>query len=330
MITIVGTTLNDTTNLLHETYGRESLGKERKFMLNVIDVYTSIAHRSLDEAEMYWNRFALECKDFGLNSDYIQSQYFVSFDLEGRSIFKLKKLNELGIFNGVKVRQGLEYKVGSIDTARSIDYCAYCSGSIWEEYDITTDTMKYETVVNKFRCLNEKELKHKSILDIDTLTQRLVHLCYEDNLDMLVFESTANQIDRAYVVAKALKARGLKTVVIPIDYSSKNKKNIYDKAETDILSEKVHFPTLDNTRTDKWFKELLSEFETTQKIVKDGNVKYHTPEKTHDDFISCLFQMIYLPYLCMQGKIAKLSEDLWYPIEMTKGSIKKKRLSTYK
>lgn len=330
LVAIVGTTLPDTTNLLYETYCRESITEDRKFLFTVKDVYRSICLRNEEEAEIYWNIFKLACIDFGVDSDYVKSQYFVSFDLEGNSVLKIKRLNDIGVFKEPTVYGGKRYSVGSIDTARQHDYCAYSSGHIYEEYDSSIDDLSYTTTIENFDCLNVKEIKNREILDVDTLTNRLISLCIRDNLDMIVYESTANQIEKAYVLAKALMVRGLKTKVIPIDYSSRNKKAIYDKAETEILSGNVLLPPLSRTREDEWFKELLYEFEAVQKVIKEGTVKYITPPKIHDDFISSVFQLVYLPTLCRKNKIAELSKTLKYPIKMYKGEEKKNRLQHFK
>lgn len=46
LVAIVGTTLPDTTNLLYETYCRESITEDRKFLFTVKDVYRSICLRN--------------------------------------------------------------------------------------------------------------------------------------------------------------------------------------------------------------------------------------------------------------------------------------------
>jgi hypothetical protein len=345
MTIIQGTSLPDASQLLYSTYRRKSIPKKCRIMKDVIEVFTSIALRSKEEALLYWDRYVKESSDWGVHSDYIQTQYFVSFAVKGDRWFEIGELEESGVFTIPKLttkylteeyikrykpESNKFYRVGSFDSAKKKDMAAYVGGII-EEVDIGEDgDIEYHSYVSDFRIINEREREQGLQMSPDDLTDRIASICIKEKLDMLVYETSAGQSDRAYYLAKELKRRGSRTKVIPIDYGGRNKQKIFLKAESIIQSGKTSLPLVENFKYDRFFKEFIEQLKIFKKEYKGSTIKFAAPEGNglHDDFISAWVDFIYLPYHCehcmITGKTADLDAlQFNYPIMMYKADSEK-------
>lgn len=347
-ITIIqGTSLPDASQLLYSTYRRKSILNKHRIMKDVVEVFLSISLRSREEALLYWERYVKEASDWGVHSDYIQSQYFVSFKIKGDRWLELGELEEIGIpsiehvgmnylmethLRGYNENSKRFYKVGSFDSAKKKDMAAY-TGGIIEVVDVDDDgNTEYHSYVTDFRMINEAERKAGTIISPTELTNRIANICIKEQLDMLVYEVSGQQSDRAYYLAKELKKRGCNTKVIPIDYGGRNKQKIFLKVESVIQCGGTSFPTLNNTANDRFFREFIEQVKIFRKEYTGSTVKFAAPDAKglHDDFISAWVDLIYLPYYCedcmIKGKTAELdSVQFNYPIRMYKATDEKDR-----
>jgi len=311
-ITIIqGTSLPSADQLLYATYRRKSIDESRRILITVEEVFQSIYLRSPDEAFDYWRRYEKEAGDFGENSDYIMSQYYVSFNIKGERWFTLERLNELGIFNITtnnmdelckKLPEYSDtsrryYRVGSFDSAKKNDIAAFVCGIIEFVEDSSGDP-EYKIYITDFISVNDEEKKSNRILTPEVMTERLVGLCARYKLDMLVYEASANQDDRAFYLAKALSKTGIGTKVIPVDYGGSNKQKIFLKAENTIETSRVSLPVENFALSNKGYREFIEQLKIFKKEIVGNRIKFGAPEgrNLHDDFISAFAQMVYIPF----------------------------------
>ncbi len=317
---IQGTSLPSAEQLLYATYRRKSIDEKRRVFVNVEEVYQSIYLRSPDEAEDYWRRYSKEAGDFGENSDYIMSQYYVSFDIKGERWFTLEQLEELSVFRIKEI--GIDnltktlpmysdssrryYRIGSFDSAKKNDIAAFICGIV----EVTEDRgdIDYNIYITDFISVNDEEKKSNKILTPEVMTERLVSLCSRYRLDMIIFEATANQDDRAFYLAKALSRTGIGTKVIPIDYSGTNKQKIFLKAESVVQCAKVALPIQDVSYQNKGYREFIEQLKIFKKEVIGSRIKFAAPEgrNLHDDFISAFAQLVYIPYYLTESELVKM------------------------
>lgn len=311
-----GTTLPDAKNLIYNMYRKQSIEQKRKILRTAFDVYKSIALRSMSEAEDYWRRFKSEVAEHGLHSDYIRSQYLVSFDIKGDRWITIETLEEQQVFNIPKMqieniegllhgytRQGHRYyRIGSFDSAKKTDYAAFIAG-ILEVY-IKDDVEYYKTYATDFIIINDDEKQQNTIIDPEKLTERVSRLAVKMELDMVVYEATANQSDRAFYLQKDFNKRksGIKT--IPIDYAGKNKEKIFLKAESEIGAGRAFLPHLNNEAHSRGYREFIEEMKNFKKEYTGSSIKFYGPEGrgNHDDFVSAWVNFIYLPHLINSKK----------------------------
>lgn len=326
-ITIIqGTSLPEANQLLYATYRKKSIDQTHRVLFNAIEVYLSIALRSVEEADVYWQRYIKEASDNGVLSDYIQSQYFVSFNIKGDRWVELGAMEEDGIFS---IKQyGIEYftkeclrsynkndsryyRIGSFDSAKKRDLAAFTAGIL--ECTTTLDgDSNYHVYTTDFITVNEKEKENGIQINPDQLTERLVSLCIKYELDMLVYETSAQQTDRAYYLAKELKRRNVQTKVIPIDYARGMKQRMFEKVEGIINTGRTSTLDLEMTKHSKSFKEFIEELKIFKKIYEKNSIKFSAPDGRglHDDFISAWVQMVYLPYYIEYCEMNGISADL--------------------
>jgi len=327
-IITAGTTLPDASNLIYNIYKKKTIPTERKFLLDVFQVYESIARRSNEEAQDYWDRFIKEAINNGLNSDYILSQYMVSFEIRGERWVTIEAMENNNLFNierlGIdklweiivsKGRQDNFYRIASFDSSKKVDFAAMVLGILERKYDSNGDEY-YHTYATDFIIVNDSELTAKTMLDPEKMNDRVFSICLKNDIDMIIYEASANQSDRAFYLQKKFnKLPDKKTMTIPIDYGGRNKEKIFLKAEAEIASGKVSLPTLRNTSYDNGYAEFIDELKIFKKTYKGTTIKFASPDSKglHDDFISAWGQMIYLPYYIedckTRGKTAGLGVD---------------------
>ncbi len=330
----LGTTLPDPSNLLYFVFRKKTIPRNRKFLINVIEAYTSICLRSYDEANDYWNRFEQELANHGMYSDYVQSQYFVSFEIKGERWFTIEALEEKNIFNiprlgihnftetlpSYSLNSTTYYRVGSFDSAKLNDFAALTIGII--ERKITDDDETYHSYITDYIIVNDEEITAKTILDPEQMIQKVSVLCKRYQLDMIVFEASGQQDDRAFYLAKELKSRKLGCKVMPLSYGGRNKEKIFLKVENEIAAGRLSLPILDNVKISKEYREFIEELKIFRKVFSGSSIKFSAPDGKglHDDFISSMANFIYLPHLIndamSKGTSAGLgiSADYDYPL----------------
>lgn len=154
------------------------------------------------------------------------------------------------------------------------------------------------------------------------MTKKVASLCRQFELDMVVYEASAQQDDRAFYLAKELKMRKIGTKVIPLSYGGRNKEKIFLKVEAEISSGKLKLPILEIAYTDRAYNEVVEEFKIFRKIYTGTTIKFSAPEAKglHDDFISSIANFIYLPWLAIEADqkfiTANLSSDPNYDYQI--------------
>lgn len=353
-IIVQGTSLPNADQLLYATYRKRSIKPENKIMLNILEVYKSVALRSKEEADQLWQKYENEAMDNGVYSDYIQSQYFVSFDIKGDRWLKLDTLESAGIFSKIQtlgidkyVAQHISnynqqdpryYRVASFDSARKHDLAAFCAGIL----EVTKDTdggNLYHTNITDFHTINEKEKATGKVINPDVLVDRVCALCIRLGIEYIIYDTSGQQVDRAYYLAKQLRKKNAKTIVIPMDYGGKNKQKMFGVAETIFETGKTSLPSLDLQSHSPSYKELIEEIKVFKKSVEGNTIRYAAPQATniHDDFVCSVVQLIYLPHhidhCISHRKKAELdSLEYNYPIRWEKSFNKSsgRKVSYYK
>jgi len=311
MVLTAGTTLPDAKNLLYNVYKKKTIDQKRKHLYTVVDIYKSIALRSQDEADDFWGRFLDELTNWGLYSDNIQSQYFVSFDIKGdrwvtveqleaNESFKIAKLGIEKLSNAIVSNNNRDrfYRIASFDSAKKNDFAALILGLI----EVRTDSDGYDNYyfyITDFMIINDEELTAKTILDPNIMNERVMNICQKHKIDMVVYEASANQSDRAFYLQQKFNKRRLPIKTIPIDYGGKNKERMFLKSEMELAGKKVFLPEMINTEFDKGYKEFIDQLKIFKKTYTGTTIKFAAPDGKglHDDFISAFSQFIYLPYL---------------------------------
>lgn len=333
-ILVMGTTLPTADSLLYQTFKKDAIPNTRKIRISVEDVYKLMKIRSEAEAEQYWRRYQLEVSAHHINSDYIQSQYWVNFEITGTRFITMEKMQQLNVFqipqlgmqrqiNRMNLPKDTYYRIAAIDSARKSDLATFVAG-ILHIYHAEDGTIKYRTYATDFVEMNADERARGAILSPDDLASRSSNLCKQYRIDMLMYDVSGQQGDRAYALATLNKNRNINTMIVPYDYSGKNKETMFLYLEDSLHNNTAFLPFLENAETNIGYNEFLEELQIFKKEYSGNSIKYGAPDARgcHDDYVTAWAQLVYLgKYVekCMgQNKTAGLAENMDYFIQFSR------------
>lgn len=319
----IGTTLSNPDNVLFDMYADKDIPMDRKLLYTWEDVHRYKKMVSEDLAEKYERRVEKEIKKYGINSDYVQSQYYVSFDIVGSKFMTIERLRGNNIMRG---RYGIEYIqnkptnfiVAGFDPAVVNDYAVLTIGestliAIDDDKDATTIQNKLVDV----SILNRD--KHR--ISIDFLLEYLCNECEKHKVDMLMFDSTAGQEHAVFYLIEKFKERGINTLVIPYSFSGTNKVAMMQYFEDSLFNQTLILPSEEYRNSIPDYDELLEELCYLQKEMSpSGKPTYKAPEGTSffDDCVMSLAMMNYCTYYTIMNaykKVIDLGSGVIYPIK---------------
>lgn len=233
-------------------------------------------------SEIYRRSVEKEIKKYGEKSDYILTQYYVSFDVKGSRFITMDMLEQFNIFRGGRITDTLNvlndktqgiatFKIGALDPALDDDYAFLTIGTVVVDL---IERVVLEIKPRNFYILNEDE----DVISPETLIERTGRKCAEYELDMIILDSSAAQADRAYYLYKWLAKNNINTMVIPYAYGNQNKQKMMAYLEDSIYSSRLSLPDLDEAKHHKTFNELIEELLYLQKTYTASKIIYKAPE----------------------------------------------------
>ena len=321
-------------------YKDKNIPDERKLLFDWEKIYKMKKIRDNEDAEKYRLRIEKEIAIKGKNSTYIQTQYYVSFNVQGNRFTTIEQLNEYNIMSGeLGITQDMideskmnddSYIVASVDTAKINDYCAMGIGIAKKDY------------INEDWIITAKEFiifnYDKKMLSPDDIAILVTEQCQKYKIDMLIIDTTAQQSDRLYYIWKELKTRNENTLLIPYDYSGSNKQRLFMGFEDQLRNNNFILPRFEYTEVNKEYKETIDELLYFKKELVGTTVKYSAPETEdcYDDMVNvlALLSIIMKNVIKRESEYfhVKLKEGLEYPIELHKntGEVQKEQIDDRK
>lgn len=331
-VCVMGTTLPSAENLLYQTYKKKSIPDSRKIIYDVEDVYRMRKLRNEEDAEMNWRKFQQELDDHSIYSQYIQTQYYCSFDVKGERFITLDRMESLGVIQeqmlcgmekmlkNIPYRANNWYRIGAVDSARYSDMAVFVGGLL--HVDESDNVVKYKVYATDFIIINKEERQNGNVISPTELTRRVHMLCKEYKIDMLMYDATAQQIDRVYYLHKMNEQYKVNTLIVPFNYSGNNKVNMFSKLEEKIEDVEVFLPNKNDP--DEGYKEFLKQISYFKKEVVGSKIKYQAPQSKgfYDDFPNGWGLLSYLPHWvekCEEDRTtSNLASDADYDIKFHK------------
>jgi len=319
-IVAIGTTLPEINTILYSMYKNKQVKK--RIFYNWEQIYDFIKVRNQEEADKYSLRPMSEIKEYGLQNEYIQTQYYCSFDVNGVRFMTEEKLHkiattEYGLTN-IEIdsisNNTEQFIIGSFDSARYNDYAVFSVGFCYKLDD------KWNVELRDFKILNPDKI----LLSPDDLSTKLQQLCAEYKVDLLIYDATANQTDRVYYLWKELQRTNTGTLVVPFDYSGGNKIRMFTYLEDCFASSQFKMPSLRYKDQNPFYKEAVDELLYFTKTVSgSGLLQFKAPEGDfHDDCVNAIAMLNYLPYVLEKWmdsyKTANLSLEADYRLTFSK------------
>lgn len=306
-------------------YKDKGIPDERKIFYTWEDVYACKVMSSKIEAEKYKVRVMKEIDKYSLSSDYVQTQYYCSFNIKGNRFITLEELRELDIFQGdicdnisslgKSSNSCMVYRIAGFDPATVNDYAAF---SIGLAYVHSNGNIIVQ--LKNIYILN----KNMDKISPNELIRRAALLCEEHKIDMIMVDSTGNQEDRSYYLYKELRAIGCNTFVIPYSYGNKNKQKMMGYLEDSFNNKTIIFPKEELRTSHEEYDELLKEMSYLIKESKEnGTITYKAPEGSvfFDDLVMSLGQLNYICYYTKMQmknkKIINLGDGIEYPLRFS-------------
>lgn len=337
----LGTTLPDDSNVLYNMYKDKSIPDESKIMYTWEDVYKSKKCVNEKGADKYKNSVTKEIEAYGIRSEYVQTQYYCSFNVRGERFITIDDLEHNNILSGVMEDNLREYggnqhiyKIAAFDPATTIDF-AFLTAGLALKYP---GSERFKIALKDCRILNKNDEKVSS----DRLLDMVVEYCAWNEIDMIMIDATAAQEDRAFHLWKKLKLRGVNTLVIPYSYAGMNKQHMMASFEDAIYNQTLIMPRKEYIEVHEDYRELFEETLYLQRNITDrGTVTYKAPEgdRFHDDGIMSLSMLNYMCYyiqkMSKKNHIIDLGDGVRYKLKFNrnradKGPVKEKiRISNY-
>ena len=139
---------------------------------------------------------------------------------------------------------------------------------------------------------------------------------------MLMYDATAQQIDRVYYLHKMNEQYKVNTLIVPFNYSGNNKVNMFSKLEEKIEDVEVFLPNKNDP--DEGYREFLKQISYFKKEVVGSKIKYQAPQSKgfYDDFPNGWGLLSYLPHWvekCEEDRTtSNLASDADYDIKFHK------------
>ena len=287
----IGTANNDVSNLLRDMYNDKSIKDECRILIDVDEVIEYQTKVSEDYVEKYKQRFYKELKKYGKHSDYIQTQYYINFDIVGNNFTSLERLRNNNLFLGELdidfYCEKHEYKIGAVDPALDKDMAGMITG-LSRFGDSSTINEVKDVII-----LHDKNTPKKSP---NELVKLITKHCIAQKLDYLILDTTGNQKDRAFYLYKEFRKQGCNTMIINYDYSGANKKTMMGYLEDSIYNQSIILPKEEYRETNNAYNELIKQLLYLKKSrTPNGNLTYKCPEgrEFFDDLPMTLAQFNY-------------------------------------
>lgn len=287
--------------MLYSYYKDKAIPDNLKIIYTWEDVYELKVLVNNEEGEKYKRSVEKEITNYGRNSDYILTQYYCSFKIRGTRFITMEDLERNNIFSGgdinkdlktIQINKELEqkyvFRVGAYDPALTLDYAAISTG-------ISTkmgNANQFKTVAKNFIILN----KNNTNVSSDELLDKVADICFYNNLDMIMIDATASQIDRAYMLVCKLREKGIDTLVVPFNYAGSNKQLMMKYFEDSLANQNFKLPNERNREKNEDYDELIKELLYFQRLPKsNGNIEYKAPEggNFHDDMVMSIAMLNY-------------------------------------
>lgn len=304
IVFVVGTANKDNTSLLYDMNKDENIEFEDRLLFDVYEVLDFKKYEDEDKGnyEQYKARFEAELKKYGKTSTYIRTQYFIDFNVASDGFTSEEELENNNILTGKLTREfsgNEDYRIGAVDPALKRDI----AGFIASECNI-----EQGKVSNNIIDIEMLRRKNEGIKSPDVLVKEIAKFCALHKLDYIALDTTANQQTRAYYLYKELKSRGINTMIIPLDYSSRNKETMFGFLEDSMESQLIKLPSKDCKAEE--YKELIDELLYLKKIQSPttGRIKYKAPngEDFYDDLVMTLAQVNYAMQYVIENNNKKI------------------------
>ena len=321
----IGTANNDPSTLLKDMYDDKSIPNECRLICDWEEVYKHKALVSEKHGEKYKTRVEKEIAKYGIMSDYIQSQYYVNFNIIGDNFITLDILKRNNILLGdldknFKAETG-EFKIAGLDGAIANDMAVLVCG---------TSRFGNASTINEVKDLFILKDKKEAKITPKRLYERTTEICMAHKIDMIIVDDSANQ-RTAYYLYQEFKKQDCKTFIVPYNYSGKNKKIMMGWLENCLYNQSLILPKLEYSKESYPYKELLNQLLYLKKTTTPaGNIEYKAPEGVnfYDDFPMALaefnFCLEYVNREATKRKVVDLGDGLKYFIRLHKYTLDKK------
>ncbi|MGL6131094.1 MAG: hypothetical protein ACRCZ9_05740 [Fusobacteriaceae bacterium] len=329
----IGTTTSNPDNVLFDMYVDQSLPEYRKILYTWEDVYKYKNLNNESGAEKYKRRVEQEINKYGKFSDYVQSQYYVSFNIVGTKFITIDRLRNNGVFKLVGGKEKIEnnrdnFIVGGFDLAVANDYAVISTGESTYELDSYGNVAEtsIKTNLRDVLILNPDRTR----IGIDELIDEVANVCKKRSIDMLMVDATAGQEHASLFLIKKLKELEIDTMVIPFSFANKNKVSMMTYFENSLFNQTIALPLEDYREEDEHYGEFLDELCYLQKTRNtSGTLQFKAPngESFFDDCVMSVAMMNYcLHYASINDgeKLIDLSSEVKYYLSPHKMNAKKK------
>lgn len=284
----------------------------------VFDVEDVIKHKQMtennSETQKYINRFEKELAKYGQFSDYIQTQYYINFNIIGDNFTSLERLKGNKILTGDLDTEfecsKTGYKIGAVDPALGRDMAGMFCGIA----EFVGDKIISE--VKDIIILHDKD---SDKISPDSLIKKITNICIAHKLDYVILDTTANQGDRVFYLYQNFKKEGCKTFIVPFDYSSSNKKLMFGYLEDALFNQSIILPKYEYRDKNYPYKEFLTQLlYLKKKKTPSGNIQYKAPDgrNFYDDLPMSFAQFVYAMEYIRRGiserKIVDLGSGIKY------------------
>lgn len=274
-IVMFGLPNQNPTSFLAQNYMNPEVDKQ---IYTVEDIYKLRLLTDKQMAETYWRDYKSRSKGREKSSD-IRWNYWIDFESgEGKFITR-KDLEDNNILTeSIRNPINNEYvwKVAGVDISPKSDYFSVTVGETDLRGEEQINRVVYMETFNK----DKKRISNKE------KAQKVALLCKRFNIDLLVVDSTSQQLYFIQILYKALKDNNVNTQFFPFNYSS-NKEKLFNYLEESLYSGKLKLLKEDECWESSKLVEELLYFEKT---VKSNGVSFEAPRKRGftDDHVNSL------------------------------------------
>lgn len=324
------TTLPNDSNVLYNVYKDKTVAESNKIIYDWEEVYRCKKRVNETEANKYKASVEREIATYSLSSEYIQTQYYCSFKVRGERFVTMEDLENNNVFKG-HIEENIGdygknphvFRLAAYDPATTNDYAALTLG-IALKYP---GEERFKVSLKNCIILNRGDEKVSS----DILLEKVTKICQENEIDMLMFDATAQQDTYGYYLYNKMKDIGCNTMIIPFSFAGANKQKMMLSFEDAIYDQTIVFPRKEYTEIHADYKELIDEICYLQKTVSDtGTIRYKAPDgdRFKDDLVMSVSMLNYIcPYIQKMWKNKHkidLGDGIKYYLKFHKNTQKEK------